>query len=69
MNIFLSGSVLWVIFTSVFSHSPDSALCLRHHCHTAGMRQDLIVYANVIAGAIAKGCPFKFMPIKVNMHI
>ena len=48
-----------------------SALSLCHHCHSAGMGQDLTIKANVIAGAISllKGCPFKFTPMIVNLHV
>ena len=48
-----------------------SALSLCHHCHSAGTGQDLTFNANATAGAISllKGCPFKFTPMIVNLHI
>lgn len=48
-----------------------SALSLCHHCHSAGMGQDLTINANVITDAVSllKGCPFKFTPMIVNLHI
>lgn len=58
-----------MIFCGAYSRNMGSAPSFGCHCCTAGMPQDVHLDADVTDGAVAKGCPFKLTPVKVNMCI